>query len=103
MIGEYDEHILLYRDMDGRYEVHAFDQEIFEDARELMGPERIEVKLDARIRWAGSYYRYPLQFQDMIRVLKQHALLVEKSDANPPQRSLGQQRKGVLPGEQAGG
>jgi hypothetical protein len=25
------------------------------------------VQLDAKIRWAGSFYRYPLQFQDMIK------------------------------------
>lgn len=33
----------------------------------IMGADSIPVQLDARIRWAGSFYRYPLQFQDMIR------------------------------------
>jgi len=51
----------------GVHMLHAFDREIFEDCREMMGPERVEVNLDARIRWAESYYRYPLQFGDMIR------------------------------------
>ena len=44
-----------------------FDREIYEDIMELMGDESIPVELDAKIRWAGSFYRYPLQFQDMIR------------------------------------
>ncbi|MEM7146173.1 MAG: FAD-dependent oxidoreductase [Verrucomicrobiota bacterium] len=51
----------------GVHMLHEFDQEIFEDIKELMGGERIEVQLDAKIRWAGSFYRYPLQFADMIR------------------------------------
>ena len=32
-----------------------------------MGDERIEVDLNAKIRWAGSYYRYPLQFMDLLK------------------------------------
>ena len=51
----------------GVHMLHAFDPEIFEDIKTVMGAERIEAALDARIRWAGSLYRYPLQFHDMIR------------------------------------
>ena len=51
----------------GVHMFHAFDKEIFEDVKQLMGQERIEVDLNARIKWAGGSYRYPLQFQDMIR------------------------------------
>ncbi|MFN3234289.1 MAG: FAD-dependent oxidoreductase [Gammaproteobacteria bacterium] len=51
----------------GVHMFHAFDKEIFEDVKTLMGDERIEVDLDARIKWNGHHFRYPLQFQDMIR------------------------------------
>ncbi|MEM9280306.1 MAG: FAD-dependent oxidoreductase [Verrucomicrobiota bacterium] len=51
----------------GVHMLHEFDREIFGDIKDLMGSERIEVQLDAKIRWAGSFYRYPLQFADMIR------------------------------------
>ncbi|MEM9478420.1 MAG: FAD-dependent oxidoreductase [Verrucomicrobiota bacterium] len=51
----------------GVHMLHEYDREIFEDCKEMMGDERVPVQLDARIRWAGSYYRYPLQFADMIR------------------------------------
>jgi protoporphyrinogen oxidase len=51
----------------GVHMLHEFDKEIFEDMKALMGDERIEVQLDAKIRWAGSFYRYPLQFADMIK------------------------------------
>ncbi len=51
----------------GCHMLHEFDKEIYEDIMELMGAESIPVPLDAKIRWAGSFYRYPLQFQDMIK------------------------------------
>ena len=51
----------------GCHMLHEFDKEVYEDIMELMGDESIPVPLDAKIRWAGSFYRYPLQFQDMIR------------------------------------
>ena len=51
----------------GCHMLHEFDKEVYEDIMELMGDESIPVALDAKIRWAGSFYRYPLQFQDMIR------------------------------------
>jgi len=59
----------------GVHMVHAFDKEVFEIIRDVMGDERIEVELDAKIRWAGSYYRYPLQFGDMVRGMKPLLLL----------------------------
>ena len=51
----------------GVHMLHEFDREIFEDMKGIMGPERLPVQLDAKIRWAGSFYRYPLQFVDMIK------------------------------------
>lgn len=51
----------------GVHMLHAFDQEIFQDIKTLMAEERIEVNLNAKIKWADSYFRYPLQFQDMIK------------------------------------
>ncbi|RBP41353.1 UDP-galactopyranose mutase [Roseimicrobium gellanilyticum] len=51
----------------GCHMLHEFDKEIYEDIMELMGDESIPVQLDAKIRWAGAFYRYPLQFQDMIK------------------------------------
>lgn len=51
----------------GVHMFHMHDKELFEDIKHIMGEERIEVDLDARIKWAGSSYRYPLQFQDMIK------------------------------------
>jgi protoporphyrinogen oxidase len=51
----------------GVHMLHEFDHEIFEDMKGIMGEERLPVKLDAKIRWAGAFYRYPLQFIDMIK------------------------------------
>lgn len=50
----------------GVHMFHAFDPEVFETIREVMGEERIEVALDARIKWAGALFRYPLQFRDIV-------------------------------------
>ncbi len=51
----------------GCHMLHEFDEEIYKDMMSIMGEESIPVQLDAKIRWAGSFYRYPLQFQDMIK------------------------------------
>ena len=51
----------------GCHMLHEADVEIYRDIMSIMGEESIPVQLDARIRWAGSFYRYPLQFQDMIK------------------------------------
>ena len=52
----------------GVHMLHEFDREIFHDIRDnIMSEERIAVQLDSKIRWAGSFYRYPLQFGDMIK------------------------------------
>lgn len=51
----------------GVHMLHAFDQGVFETIKEIMGEERIEVPLNAKIKWAGSFYRYPLQFGDMVK------------------------------------
>lgn len=51
----------------GVHMFHAFDQEIFNDVKTMMAEERIEVDLNAKIKWAGGFFRYPLQFQDMIK------------------------------------
>jgi len=51
----------------GCHMLHAFDKEIFETIKGIMGEERIEVPLNATIKWAGNFYRYPLQFGDMVK------------------------------------
>lgn len=51
----------------GVHMFHEFDKEVFEDIKQIMGDERIEVDLDARIKWMGHHFHYPLQFQDMIK------------------------------------
>ena len=51
----------------GCHMLHAFDKEVFETVSEIMGDERIEVPLNATIKWAGAFYKYPLQFGDMIK------------------------------------
>jgi protoporphyrinogen oxidase len=51
----------------GCHMLHEFDQEIYRDMREIMGSDSIAVQLDAKIRWAGSFYRYPLQPKDMLK------------------------------------
>ena len=52
----------------GVHMLHEFDKDIFHDVRDnIMGEERIAVQLDSKIRWAGAFYRYPLQFGDMIK------------------------------------
>jgi len=59
----------------GCHMLHEFDREIFEDILGIMGEESIPVELNAKIRWAGAFYRYPLQFQDMIRGIPPHKLI----------------------------
>ncbi len=51
----------------GVHMLHGHDEEILHDIKALMGEDSIEVELNARIRWADGYFRYPLQFQDMIK------------------------------------
>ena len=51
----------------GVHMLHAFDEEIFDQCAELMGDARLEVPLDARIKWAGSHYHYPLRGRDILR------------------------------------
>ncbi len=51
----------------GCHMLHEFDAEIWEDIRTIMGGESIPVALNAKIRWAGSFYRYPLQGGDMLK------------------------------------
>ena len=58
----------------GCHMLHEFDQEIYEDIMGMMGDESIPVQLSAKIRWSGKFYRYPLQFQDMIKGLPLHTL-----------------------------
>lgn len=53
----------------GVHMLHAFDQEIFEDIKQIMGEERIEVELNANIKWAGRTFRYPLQFIDIFKCI----------------------------------
>ncbi|MCB1097546.1 MAG: FAD-dependent oxidoreductase [Verrucomicrobiae bacterium] len=58
----------------GVHMLHEHDEEIFEDMKMIMGDERIPVQLDAKIRWAGSFYRYPLQFMDMVQGIPPYTL-----------------------------
>ncbi len=53
----------------GVHMLHAFHPEIFEDCAKLMGKERIEVALNARIKWGNSTYNYPLKFTDMLKAM----------------------------------
>ncbi len=53
----------------GVHMLHAFNKEIFEDCASLMGNERIEAALDARIRWGGTSCKYPLKFKDMLKAM----------------------------------
>lgn len=59
----------------GVHMLHAHDKEIFEDIKKIMGDKRIEVNLDARIRWQGKFYHYPLQFMDLITGMNQLKLI----------------------------
>ena len=45
----------------GVHMLHEFDQEIYDDVRNLMNGEMTDVSLDARIKWMNKIYRYPLQ------------------------------------------
>ena len=58
----------------GCHMLHEFDEEIYQDIMGMMGDESIPVQLNAKIRWGGKFYRYPLQFQDMIKGLPPHVL-----------------------------
>lgn len=53
----------------GVHMLHAFNKEIFEDCASIMGKERIEAALDARIRWGGTSCKYPLRFRDMLKAM----------------------------------
>jgi len=49
----------------GVHMLHGFDKEILRRIKDLMGDESIPVELNAKIRWFGKEFRYPLQFRDM--------------------------------------
>ncbi len=51
----------------GVHMLHAFDEEVFDQCAEVMGDARLEVPMDARIKWAGSLYHYPLRGRDILR------------------------------------
>ena len=50
----------------GVHHLHAFDREIFEDVRLMMGDRMIAVEKDARIRYGRGFRRYPLEFFDLL-------------------------------------
>ncbi len=60
------------RERDGNYfdlgvhHLHAFDEEIFEDIRALMGDDLLAVEKSALIRYGRGYRRYPLEFLDLL-------------------------------------
>jgi protoporphyrinogen oxidase len=51
----------------GCHMLHEFDHEIWKDIEQLMAEETIPVELNAKIRWAGAFYRYPLKGGDMLK------------------------------------
>lgn len=51
----------------GVHMLHGFDEEILSRIKRLMGDESTAVELDARVRWIGRDFRYPLQLRDMIK------------------------------------
>lgn len=51
----------------GVHMLHGFDTELRDDLLSLMGEESIDVALDARIRWRGHDFRYPLRFTDLLQ------------------------------------
>lgn len=50
----------------GVHQLHAFDQEIFDDIQGIMGPALIPVEKKALIRYGRGFRRYPLEFFDLI-------------------------------------
>ncbi len=50
----------------GVHQLHAFDREIFDDIRALMGERMIAVEKRALIRYGKGYRRYPLEFADLL-------------------------------------
>lgn len=50
----------------GVHHLHAFDREIFEDLRGLMGAALIASPKRALIRYGRGYRRYPLEFGDLL-------------------------------------
>ncbi len=50
----------------GVHQLHAFDAEIFEDIRGIMGEALIPVEKKALIRYGRGFRRYPLEFFDLI-------------------------------------
>jgi protoporphyrinogen oxidase len=53
----------------GVHMLHGFDTELRDDLLSLMGDEAIDVALDARIRWRGHDFRYPLRFTDLLHAM----------------------------------
>lgn len=51
----------------GVHMLHAFDPAVLAHCASAMGDERIEVPLDARIKWRGRLFHYPLRARDMLR------------------------------------
>ena len=78
----------------GCHMLHEFDQEIYHDIMSMMGDESIPVQLDAKIRWAGNFYRYPLQPKDMLRGINLVHDLPTTCSAFSPHRSATAWRPG---------
>jgi protoporphyrinogen oxidase len=51
----------------GVHMLHGFDADLRDDLLSLMGDQAIDVALDARIRWRGHDFRYPLRFTDLLQ------------------------------------
>lgn len=59
----------------GVHMLHGFDAEILAHVRQIMGSESTTVELDARVRWLGQHFRYPLQFRDIIKGIPPFTLI----------------------------
>ncbi len=51
----------------GVHHLHAFDREILEDLKALIGERLRPVELRALIRYRGGWRRYPLEFLDLLK------------------------------------
>ncbi|MFQ5460773.1 MAG: FAD-dependent oxidoreductase, partial [Anaerolineae bacterium] len=54
-----------FHDM-GVHHLHAFDREIFDDIRRLMGDRLRPVRKVAQVRYGRGYRQYPLEFVDIL-------------------------------------
>ena len=59
----------------GVHMLHGHDTSLLADLQQLVGEHFRPVSLDARIRWRGQEFHYPLRFLDLLKGLPMSALL----------------------------